>query len=197
MKCINSEYWNSEDLRQHGIKSVGENVLIHKSCIIVGLENIEIGKNVRIDGFTSLIAGSSGSIKLGSHIHIGAYCNFAAGAGIHIEDFAGTSQGVKLYTTSDDYTGQYMTNPMVSEKYTRVHRAPIILRRHVLIGSTSVVLPGVVIEEGSCVGTLSFVNKSLPGWGVYFGCPVKLLKPRKKNILELERQFLHEFGSNL
>jgi acetyltransferase-like isoleucine patch superfamily enzyme len=55
-----------------------------------------------------------------------------------------------------------------------------------------VVLPGVVIEEGVSVGSLSLVNKSLPGWKIYAGIPAKPIKDRKKDLLKLEEEFLKE-----
>ena len=51
-------------------------------------------------------------------------------------------------------------------------------------------MPGVKIEEGSAVGALSFVNKSLPSWGVYAGQPVKFIKNRNTELLKLEIEFL-------
>ena len=41
------------------------------------------------------------------------------------------------------------------------------------------VLPGVKISNGSSVGALSLVNKSLEDWGVYLGAPAKRIKTRK------------------
>jgi galactoside O-acetyltransferase len=63
----------------------------------------------------------------------------------------------------------------------------------VLIGSGSVVLPGVTIGEGSAVGALSLVSMSLDEWGVYFGSPAKRIKARSKNLLEMEK-LLREGG---
>jgi len=100
----------------------------------------------------------------------------------------GLSQGVKIYSKTDDYTGKHMTNPMVPERYTGVTGGTVTIGRHGIIGSGSVILPKVTVGEGSSVGALSLVTKSLDPWGVYFGCPVKRLKGRSKGLLELEAQ---------
>jgi galactoside O-acetyltransferase len=55
-----------------------------------------------------------------------------------------------------------------------------------MIAPGSVVLPGCSIGEGSTVGPLSLVTKSLEPWGIYFGCPAKRLKGRSKKVVELE-----------
>ena len=69
------------------------------------------------------------------------------------------------------------------------------LGRHVIVGSGSVVLPGVVIGDGCSVGALSLVTKSLPEWGVYFGAPVRRLRARSKRLLELEQRLLEREGA--
>lgn len=187
-------YYTEEELRQFGFKKVGHNVKIYKNCNIVGLENIEIGDNVRIDSFCTLIAPGDGFIRLGSYIHIAGYCLLSGGSGIIMDDFSGVSHGVCLYSRSDDYSGKYMTNPMVPEEYTGVTSGTVHLGRHVIIGSGSVVLPGTCIEEGSSIGALSLVTRSLSSWGVYSGVPAKRLRDRRREMLEYEQKMLDKLS---
>lgn len=188
MNPFNPGYYDEHDLKQAGFKALGQNVYIAKNCTIIGLENIEIGSNVRIDGYCSIIAVGSSGLKLGSYIHIGGYCLLSAGDGIHMEDFSGLSQGVRIYSRTDDYSGNFLTNPTVPDKYTSITRGKVILGRHAVIGSGSVILPKVSIGEGASVGALSLVTKSLDPWGVFFGCPAKRLKARSKRLLQLEAE---------
>jgi galactoside O-acetyltransferase len=176
-------------LRQVGFKSLGRNIRIANTCTILGVENIEIGSNVRIDGYTSIIA-VGGHVRIGSYIHIAAYCNLAGGDGIEMHDFSGLSQGVKIYSRTDDYSGNSMTNPTVPAELSGPKRGAVTLGRHVIIGAGSVILPDLMIGEGAAVGALSLVTKSLDAWGVYFGSPVRRLKARSKRLLELEDEFL-------
>jgi galactoside O-acetyltransferase len=182
---FNSGYYNSEELRTFGFKKVGDNVTIAKNCTIIGLENISIGNNVRIDGFTTITA-YGGELSLGNYIHIGGYCFLAAGAGIYMHDFSGLSQGVKIYSKSDDYSGNFMTNPTVPEKYKNVKCGKVILHRHVIIGSGSIILPGVTVERYSAVGALSLVTKDLPQLSICVGQPAKRIADRRIGMLELE-----------
>lgn len=182
-------YYTENDLQQAGFKSLGQNVQIAKNCVIIGLENIEIGNHVRIDAFTCMIAAGSGDLKIGSFVHIGGYCHLSAGAGISLADYSGLSQGVRIYSKSDDYSGNHMTNATVPEKYKGIAQGPVTLGRHVILGSGCVVLPNLSIAEGCAVGALSLVVKSLDPWGVYFGTPAVRLKARSKRLLELEEQF--------
>ncbi|MGK7895471.1 MAG: acyltransferase [Xenococcus sp. (in: cyanobacteria)] len=192
MNPFNPGYFNEKDLKDVGFKALGQNVQIAKNCTIIGLENIEIGDNVRIDGYCSIIAPGQGWLRIGSFIHIGGYCLLSAGDGIRMDDFSGLSQGVKIYSRTDDYTGKYLTNPTVPEKYTGITCGTVTLERHVIIGSGSVILPKVTIGEGSSVGALSLVTKSLESWGVFFGSPAKRVKKRFKHLLELETELRQE-----
>lgn len=83
-----------------------------------------------------------------------------------------------------------MTNPTVPEQYTNVDYRNVVLERHVIIGSGSVILPGVTIGEGTAVGALSLVAKDLEPFGIYAGSPLKKIKARDKRLLELEKHYL-------
>jgi acetyltransferase-like isoleucine patch superfamily enzyme len=91
---------------------------------------------------------------------------------------------------SDDYSGSAMTNPTVPPEFTHVSQAPVVLGRHVIIGSGSIVLPGSCLGDGVSIGALSLVKESLDPWGIYAGIPVKRLRDRSKELLELELRYL-------
>jgi len=190
---FNSGYYTEHDLKDAGFKSLGTDVRIDKTCTIIGLKNISIGSNVRIDGYTTISAGS-GTLEIGSHIHISGYSLFSCAAGIVMEDFSAMSHGSKLYTASDDYVGPFMTNAVVPDKFKNVKTGPIVLKRHSLIGSGVVVLPNVTIGTGTTVGAMSLVSRSTDDWSVYAGIPAKKIRDRPKDLLELERKYLEELG---
>ena len=181
-----NSFYSQDELKQLGIKKYGNNVLISKKCSIYGAENIEIGDNVRIDDFCIL----SGKITLGNYIHVAAYSAlYGSESGIVIEDYANISSRVTIYSISDDYSGRSMTNPMIEEQYKRVISAPVKIERHVIVGATSVIMPGVTLREGSAFGAFSFVNYDSIPWTVYAGIPSKPIHVRDKRLLEYEREF--------
>ena len=53
-------------------------------------------------------------------------------------------------------------------------------------------MPNLSIGEGSVVGALSFVNKSLKPWGIYFGTPAKRIGERKRNVIKLSKKIDNE-----
>jgi galactoside O-acetyltransferase len=188
---FNPGYFQSDELSEFGFKHVGKNVKIAKNCTIIGLNNIFLGNNIRIDS-NVVISAFSGFLDLGDYIHIGGDCHLYCVGGITMSDFSGLSQGVKIYSGNDDYTGKTLTNPTIPPKFCNVKIAPVYIGKHAGLGSGSVVLPGVSIGTGSAVGALSLVTKSLDDWGVYFGSPVKRIKARSKDLLELEKKLIEE-----
>ena len=189
---FNPGYLNSEELLELGFSSVGKNVKVASNSTIIGLKNITLGNDVRIDGYSTIIASGSGKLVIGNNVHIGGYCLLSCGEDIAMSDFSGLSQGVKIYTRTDDYSGKTLTNPTIPEKYTGVKSGKVVLGKHVIIGSGSVILPGVTIGDGSSVGALSLVTKNLEEWGMYFGSPAKKIKNRSKSLLALEERYLTE-----
>ena len=185
-----SNFLNEQELAALGLKSYGKNVLIGRYAVLYSPEKLEIGNNVRIDDFTTI----SGKVVLGDYIHIAQACGLYGGTeGIYMDDFSALSSHSVIYATSNDYSGESLTNPMVPEKFkTTDKNAAVHLKKHVIIGCSSVILPGVEIGVGSSVGAMSFVGKSLDPWGIYAGVPVKRLKDRSKNLLILEEQLRKE-----
>jgi acetyltransferase-like isoleucine patch superfamily enzyme len=179
-------YYDTAALRAMGFAAVGEHVRVAKNCTIIGLANIRLGDHVRIDGYSTLIA--TGGITIGSYVHIAGYCLLSGGDGIAMDDFSGLSHGVKLYSRTDDYGGDFLTNPTVPAEYLGVIGGKVTLGRHAIIGSNTVVLPGSTVAEGSSVGAQSLVKGALEPWGVYAGVPARRLKARSRKLLELEAQ---------
>lgn len=188
MKSYGGSYLSSAELRQLGCRSVGEDVTVHSTCVLVGLENISFGNHVRIDGFSTLTA-AGGFVTVADHVHISSHAFLSGPEGIEICEFVNLSAGVRLYSRNDDFTGRTLTGPTVPEFYRKVQRGRITLGRHVIVGSGSVVLPGVEIAEGTTVGALSLVKSNLEPWGIYAGVPVRRLRDRDRKVLELEAHF--------
>ena len=192
MNPFQTEYFHESELRYFGFKSVGADVKVAKNCTIIGLQNISIGDHVIIDPYCSIIASGSGQLTLGSFIHIGAYCHLLANEGIEIGDFSGLSQGVKIYSKTDDYSGNSLTNPTIPAKYKKVKSGKVRLGEHVIIGANSVILPNVNLGDGVAVGALSLVASSLSPWNLYFGNPLKRAAPRSQKLLISREEFLSD-----
>lgn len=178
-----------EQVKAIGFASVGENVQISDRASFYGVSRIKIGNNVRIDDFCVISAGQEG-VVIGNFIHIAVYTSLIGAGKITLEDFCNLSSRVSVYSSSDDYSGSSLTNPTVCDKFKSVRHAPVHIGRHVIIGSGSVILPGVILEDGAAVGALSLINKNCNEFEIYAGNPARKIKERKRDLLELEKRFL-------
>jgi galactoside O-acetyltransferase len=186
-------FLTADELIAAGFASVGENVLIDRTVRVYGANRISVASNVRIDAYSVLSAGIGG-IDIGNHVHIGVYV-FLSGAGrIELHDFAGLSGRVSIYSSNDDYGGHALTGPTIPDSLRRVTSAPVVVGKHAVLGAGAVVLPGVSIFEGACVGALSLVKRSVPSFTIAAGQPARVVGARKRDFLALEER-LREFGS--
>ena len=145
----------------------------------------------RIDDFCILSAGE-GEIEIGKHVHIACYVSLIGKNKIKLDDFSGISSRVSIYSSSDDFSGMHLTGPTVDEQYTNVIHGDVHIKKHVVIGAGSVILPGVIVEEGSAVGALSLVNKNIPAFCIAGGVPAIFLKERSRKLISLEEEYLEE-----
>lgn len=165
-----------------GFRSIGKNLEISDRASFYGNSNISLADDVRIDDFCVVSAGTGG-LSIGQHVHVAVHSS------IIISDFCNISSRVAIYSSNDDYSGAAMTNPTVPAVYTNVHHAAVFLGRHVIVGSGSVVLPGVTLHDGVAIGALSLANRDCAPFGVFAGNPLRWIKDRQQGLLELERQF--------
>lgn len=184
-------FLDQDGIERLGFRQVGSNVLLSDKASFYNCKNISIGDSVRIDDFCVLSAGEGG-IEIESYVHVAAYSSLIGRGAIKLKSYSNLSSRVSVYSSSDDYSGHYMTNPMVPSEFTNVFHADVIIGRHVIIGAGCVVLPGVALNDGAAVGALSLINKDCEAFGVYTGVPARKIKNRDRNFLRLERMMVSD-----
>jgi acetyltransferase-like isoleucine patch superfamily enzyme len=170
-----------------GFAVVGKHVQISERASFYGASRIRLGHNVRIDDFCVLASGIGG-IDICNYVHIAVGSSLIGAGKITMSDFSGLSSRISIYSSSDDYSGAALTNPTVPAEFTGVTHADVFLDKHVIIGSGSVILPGVTLEEGVAVGALSLVTKDCKAFGIYSGNPARRISERKRDLLALEKE---------
>lgn len=184
---MENSFYSRDELEQIGFMNIGENVLISRKASLYGVKQISVGSNVRVDDFCIL----SGNIKLENYIHIAAHTLLYGGeAGIYIDSYSTISSNGAVYAISDDYSGEYMTNPMIPVQYTNVHNESVRIGKYCIVGTGSTILPGVEIEEGVAIGAMSLVKRSLDKWTIYAGVPCKKIRKRSKKLIEYEKKIV-------
>ncbi|HUB30320.1 MAG TPA: acyltransferase [Terracidiphilus sp.] len=182
-------------LARMGFARIGSNVRLSDRASFYNCPGISIGDHVRIDDFCVLSAGSGG-IDIGSYIHIAVYSSLMGRGVITLADFCNISSRVSIYSSNDDYSGEWMSNPTVSDAYTGVTHADVTIGRHAIVGSGTVILPGSKLEDGTAIGALSLVKGRCEEFGIYAGVPLRRIGTRKRRLLELEERFLAESQNN-
>ena len=180
-------FYSTEELQTLGLASFGEDIRISRKASIYNPGRIALGSHVRIDDFCVLSAGEGG-IEIGDYVHIAVYCSLIGAGKIKVNDFCNLSSRVSIYSSNDDYSGEHLTNPTVPDQFTGVTHADVLLGKHVIIGSGSVVLSSICLEDGVAVGALSLVTRNCQAFGIYGGVPARRIGERKRDLLELEKQ---------
>lgn len=133
------------------LKYCGANVYIHPSVHILGTDAVEIGENTTIASFTTFYG------KFG--VKIGKNCLISSNCGISSYNHIQKSHQRPLDTGNDEAFSK-----------------PVILRDNVWIGMNVSILPGVVIEENSIIGSGSVVTKNVPANEIWAGNPARFIK---------------------
>lgn len=182
-------YYSEQQLRSMGFKFLGKGVKISDKASIYDCEKISIGDFSRIDDFCVI----SGNLEIGKYCHITPMCLVAGGEpGIFLDDFVTLAYGVKVFSQSDDYSGESMTNSLIPKKFKKEIKKAVYLEKHVIVGAGSIIFPGVTVANGCSVGAMTLVRASTIPWGIYVGNPARRIAERKQQILELEEKFLRE-----
>jgi acetyltransferase-like isoleucine patch superfamily enzyme len=186
-------YYSKEKLNNMGFKYLGHNVKISDKASIYDFGQIEIGDNSRIDDFCVV----SGKIAIGRNVHITANCLLAGGSeGIVFEDFTTLAYACQVFTQSDDYSGNTMTNSTIPAEYKNEYKAGVIIEKFSIIGAGSIIFPGVRLAEGTSLGAMTLVLTSTKPWGLYIGQPAKRVKERSKSMLEKFNQYISDANSD-
>jgi len=176
-------------LESMGFRYLGREVKLSDKASIYNASAIAIGDFSRIDDYCVLSAGSGG-ISIGRNVHIAVYCSLIGAERIELQDFSGLSSRVSIYSSNDDYSGNSMTNPTVPSDYTHVTSLPVILQRHAIVGSGTIILPGVNINKGAAIAALSLIKRDCEAFGIYSGIPAKRIGTRSDGLMDQEARYL-------
>ena len=156
------------ELADVGVRA-GRNVLVSSDAQIFGGERLRIGDNVRIDAFCIISTGSTGLVRLGSHIHISAAVRIFGEGSVTLGDFTTISSASTLYSASDDFSGRHLVGPTAPNDLRSVDVQPIVLEDLAAVGAHSIVLPGKTLHQGAVLGAMSLARDSLDPWTIYTG----------------------------
>lgn len=168
----------------------GNDVYINEITSISRPNLVKIGNHVAIDfGFVCTT-----KLEVGDYVHISPHVSVIGGktTSLIIEDFCFISTGARMICGSEQFYGDGLVGPLIPDRYKDVQiLEPIILKRFSGVCANSVVMPGVVMAEGSILGANSFLKESTEPWTIYAGSPAKPIKKRNK---QKSYQYSKELG---
>jgi galactoside O-acetyltransferase len=159
---MKSCYLKSYQINKIKFGQIGSNCRISNYVTFINPKNIILGKNVRIDDFCVLSA-FEGKIIIGDDTHIASFTYILGASGVSIGNNCKISQGVKIYSKSDEYK-----KTIKNQFYKKV-----VIADNVIIGSGSVILPGSNLGTFSRVGALTLVKNKIPKNSLFYGKKIK------------------------
>jgi acetyltransferase-like isoleucine patch superfamily enzyme len=156
-------------------------------------DSLSVGEHSQIDDFVFLNAGKRCSI--GRFVHVASFVSIIGGGEFTIGDFSGLSAGCRVITGSDDYSGPFLTNPTVPREFSNYDLSHVHIGKHVIVGTSTVLYPGVSIPDGVAIGAGCHVRVRLEPWGVYGGSPLRRIGERDGEAIRAKgRLVLERFG---
>jgi acetyltransferase-like isoleucine patch superfamily enzyme len=164
------------------LKSFGDDVFVSANVEIRRPHLVSVGSHVAIDSGFYITTGA----EIGDYIHIGPYITVIGGskARLIMDDFTVITGGCRIICGTDEMLGKGLVSSTIPEKYRdKLIIKPVIFEKFSVIGTNTIVMPGVTIGEGSVVGACSLVTKDTESWTIYKGNPAKPYRKRPKDKL--------------
>lgn len=178
------DFLSEQELVELGFAAIGHHVRISRHALFFNPHRISVGDHSRIDAFSILAAGEP-HLKIGRHVHISAYVAILGRSAVELQDFCGLSARVTVFTSTDDFSGSFLTGPTVAEEFRAVLDAPVVISEHVVVGAGTIVLPGVTIGRSAAVGAASLVSRDVLPHTLVAGVPARRLRDRSHEHVAL------------
>lgn len=171
------------------LKKSGEDVIISPLVSITRPQLVILGNHVAIDPWFHCTT----ALDIRDHVHISSHVSVIGGKSglLRMGNFTNISTGGRIVCVSDNFKGDGLVGaPGIPDEYLDSRKSgPVTFEDFANIGANVVILPGVVLGEGSVVGACSLVTKSTEPWTVYAGVPARQIgmRPREKILGYAER----------
>ena len=129
----NADFLSNQELKDWDLQNWKKYFTIKKynNC---WFKNIFLEDNVRIDPFTFLLC-PKGFIKIEKFTHVASHVFIAGHNGFKLGKFSGLGAGTKIYTSSEDYSGEGLCNLNLSQKNKLISQSfKKLIKKKVFIG---------------------------------------------------------------
>jgi len=153
----------------------GMDVRISDRAEITRPHLVKMGSHIAIDTGVYI----STAMDIGDYVHIAPYVCIIGGANAKLimHDFTNISAGCKIICAGESFKAG-LFSPIVPIEYREVINKMVIFNRFSAVGVNTVVMPGVILAEGSVVGAGSVLTKDTEPWTIYVGSPARPIGER-------------------
>ena len=137
---------------------------IHQPTTIIEEDELELHETSRIDSFCLINAQGGATIKSESVIHAGSH--LVGNGSFEMGPRSVVTYNCVLLTSTADL--RYPASSVVPEEKRKNMTDAITLEQETFVGSGSVIMPGVTLHEGACVGANVYVDEDVPPWTIRF-----------------------------
>lgn len=148
---------------------IDPDAIIYPSCYINGKN--KIGKNCKIGPFAHLRGDVilEDNVKIGNFVEVKKTTIKSNTNACHLSYLGDSEIGTNVNIGAGTITANY--NPLTKEK------SKTVIKDNVKIGSNSVLVAPITIEEGANVGAVGVITKNIPAWALAITrAPLKILE---------------------
>ena len=122
-------------------------------------------------------------LSTGNWVHIAPHVSIIGGmkSSLIIGDYAGISTGARIVCGSEDFVNSLLG--FMPEEYKIDIYGNNVIEDFAWVGAGAIVLPDLVMAEGSVLGAGAVLTHSTEPWTVYTGNPARPLKLRNKELI--------------
>ena len=139
------------------LKGTGFTYLIKDNYImIVPEQNIKKAKSRNISGNVVDAKGEPliGVTVIEKGTTNGAVTDLDGNYKITMEDFSGLSPRCSIFSGTDDFSGNFLISPTTKKHHNHIIFGEVILKKYVQVGTNSVIMPNLVLKEGTAIGEI-------------------------------------------
>ena len=170
-------------MNKDNFASMGDDIFVSPLAVITRPWLVALHDHVAIDQFVTITTQA----EFGDYVHIAPNCSIVGGqySRVVFMDHSGMAAGARVIAGGADFSAGGLTNPQVPVSYRTEKFSTVTFEKFAILGTNSVVMPGVTLAEGSVIGANSLVTKNTEPWTIYAGSPAKPIKKREQgNMLE-------------
>ena len=134
-----------------------------------GSNRIRLGKRVKINNRSQLIAGTTGHVEIGENSHVSRNSVLAGGGGITIGVRCMISSQVAIYSVQNQVGKEHAA--LLGGLQEKVD-----IGDDVFVGVGALILPGVTIGEGAAIAAGAVVTSDVPAGMLFGGVPAREIR---------------------